>query len=122
MLGKFLKPGSRVYTVLRHVSSSGMSRRIDLYCHVRGKRVKDDYLQYLTGYFCVLAGYPRPPSGKQGVMVQGCGMDMGFHVVYTLGRYMWPKGFKLPKGERGRNGDTSGSDTDGGYALSHSWL
>ena len=56
------------------------------------------------------------------VIVGGCGMDMGFNIVYSLSRRLWPKGFKLPKGKAGRNGDTSGTDTDGGYALNQRWL
>jgi hypothetical protein len=76
-----------------------------------------------------------------GLYVQGCGMDMCFHTVYNLGRTLFPDGFgeagfdgqagiRRPKtseeaaemvkagwGFRGRNGDTSGWDNDGGYAL-----
>lgn len=36
-LRKLLKPGTTVYTVLRHVSASGMSRRIDLYIMRKGE-------------------------------------------------------------------------------------
>lgn len=46
-------------------------------------------------------------------------MDMTFEVVYELGHYLYPKGFKLSKGQYGRNGDTSGYDKDGGYALTN---
>jgi len=44
-------------------------------------------------------------------------IDMGFHVVYNLGRTLWPEGTPEPHGTR--NGEP---DRDGGYALNHQWL
>ena len=55
--------------------------------------------------------------GDNGVVVQGCGMDMGFDLVYSLGYAIWPKGTPKPHGKR--NGEP---DRDGGYALKHSWI
>lgn len=112
-LRKTLKPGDTVYTILRHVSSSGMSRRIDLYTMKKNRPV------FLTHYAAKALDYNRKPD-QQGITVGGCGMDMGFHLVYSLGRTLFPNGFKI-KGV-GRNGDTSGHDNDGGYALNHCWL
>ena len=117
-LHKFLKPGSTVYTVLRHVSRSGMSRRIDLYAMVCDEK-GGSHMAYLSHAAAVVMGDSRP---NDGIRVGGCGMDMGFHLVYNLGHTLYPNGFKLAKGQYGRNGDTSGHDTDGGYALKHSWL
>ena len=45
---------------------------------------------------------------------------MGFEIVYNLGRKLFHDGFKVEG--RGRNGDMSGHDNDGGYALKHRWL
>lgn len=112
-LRKSLKAGATVYTVLRHVSSSGMSRRIDLYT------IHKNQPRSITYYTAKALGYNRNPD-KEGITVGGCGMDMGFHLVYNLGRALFPKGFKV-KGT-GRNGDTSGHDNDGGYALNQRWL
>lgn len=114
MLLKYLKPGDTVFTVLRHVSKSGMSRQIDFFKLLNGRQ------HYLTGYIATLLDMKRTDQGA--LKVSGCGMDMGFSVVYNLSRSLWPKGFKLAKGQRGRNGDTSGFDTDGGYAISQQWL
>jgi len=50
-------------------------------------------------------------------VVGGCGMDMGFAVVYDLGLSLWPAGTPAPHGTR--NGEP---DSNGGYALKHSWL
>ena len=60
----------------------------------------------------------RDKGFKQGgAIIQGCGMDMGFSLVYELGAYLWPEGTDKPHGTR--NGEP---DSDGGYALNHRWL
>lgn len=76
-LRKLLKPGDTVYTVLRHVSRSGMSRRIDLY-----KMSKDGPI-WITGPVGRALDYNEGKDG--GLVVGGCGMDMGFHLVHSLG-------------------------------------
>lgn len=160
-----LKPGDTVYTVLRHVSRSGMSRNIDLYY------MRDDAPQWISAYVGHAIGSPQSRKNwerSQGLTVGGCGMDMGFHLVYNLGRVLFRDGFgeacrkchrrastkaeaeilastdirknastNLPYAAmcmqatssdnfhhefRGRNGDRSGWDSDGGYALRHQWL
>jgi hypothetical protein len=147
-LRKLLTPGSTVNCILRHCSRSGMRRHISLL-------VGDSDITHLAALAMV---EKRADDG--GIKVDGCGMDMGFHLVYSLGRALFPDGFcpssvgirpvdgkrvqvnvgrgknagpmtkpeidsYLSKGwtfERGRNGDTSGWDNDGGYALKHRWL
>jgi hypothetical protein len=71
-----LAPGDTVHSVLRHVSASGMSRRIDFYALKSGVPV------WLSGYMAGLLSYKIHRQG--GLVVQGCGMDMGFHVVCGL--------------------------------------
>ena len=112
-LRKLLKPGTTVYSVLRHVSASGMTRRIDFYTVVKGDIV------CLSGWIADATGYRRSKN-HDGLVVQGCGMDMGFAVVYDLSRTIYPKGFKL-KGWR-RNDDCKDADYDGGYALKSRWM
>jgi hypothetical protein len=58
-----------------------------------------------TWYFC------------DGITIGGCGMDMGFELVYQLGYALWPNGTPAPHGTR--NGEP---DTNGGYALRQRWL
>ena len=79
MLRKFIKPGDTVFTVLRHVSRSGMSRRIDLYSIEGGK------MNFLTGYAARVMDR-RWDLDNGGIVIGGAGMDMGFHLVYSLGR------------------------------------
>jgi hypothetical protein len=112
-LRKCLNPGDKVYCILRRVSRSGMRRRIDLYTFKDGDRV------YLSGY--AARAMDDRLSEQGGIIVDGCGMDMGFSLVYNLGRTLFPKGF-VNTGH-GRNGSKPGSqDNDGGYALKHEWL
>lgn len=140
-LRAFLKPGDIVYCVLRSVSRSGMSRKLDFYCR------NGEDMQWLTGFMvrAGIAGMTQSDKdwrASNGATIQGCGMDMGFHAVYCLGHALWPGGFgevnqfgARPESKeqaakwrtqdskfRGRNGDTSGWDNDGGYALKHRWL
>ena len=78
-----VRPGETVYCVLRHVSASGMSRRIDLYSYRGGAPV------YLSGYAARALGAKLADKG--GIVVGGCGMDMGFHLVYSLSSVVWPR-------------------------------
>jgi hypothetical protein len=106
---KLVKAGQTVYTDCHEVSRSGMSRRISVYIVVKGEIVD------ITRRVSIITGSGL--SSRGGLIVGGCGMDMGFHIVYTLGRCLWPKGTSKP--HRTRNG---APDRDGGYALKHSWL
>lgn len=140
---QWLKPGDTVFTVLRNVSRSGMSREIALVVFHKGTDLHPNYSA---------AKLIGARLGKRdGVIVSGCGMDMGFHVVYHLSRCLFPDGFgeegtkaasngrAIPKRRprtreeaakmvaqgwkfHGRNGDASGWDNDGGYALKQRWL
>lgn len=109
-----LKPGDRVYTVLRHVSASGMSRRISLVIPTTDHEGKPAVTS-IDWLAARLLSYRQHDRG--GLMVSGCGMDMGFHAVYALGSALWPNGTPGPHGRR--NGEP---DTAGGYALRHEWL
>jgi hypothetical protein len=83
-----LKPGDTIYTVLRKVSSSGMSRQIDVYV------IKDNRPWFLTGWVSKACGYSRADQGHGPLRVGGCGMDMGFAVVYDLSRVVFRDGWK----------------------------
>jgi hypothetical protein len=92
-LQREIPAGSTVYTVLRHVSSTGMSRVIGLI-------VLQDNEPRFYGYHAAKALGWSWDGRRDGVKVGGCGMDMGFHLVYSLSRVL--------------HGD--------GYALNHRWL
>jgi len=88
-----------IYTILRHVSDSGMSRDISL-LYIKGNSV------YHLNYSVALALGDRLVSrnGSDAIRVHGTGMDMGFHLVYNLSSVLY-----------------AGQDR-AGYVLSHRWL
>lgn len=105
-LRELLKPGDTVPTILRHVSRSGMRRCISPIIDGRD-----------MSYTVALAMNDRVSETHGGIVCDGCGMDMGFALVYNLGATLWPKGTPAPHGTR--NGEP---DSTGGYALKHRWL
>lgn len=107
-LHKLFPVGTTVWTKVTHVARSGMSRRIQVYA------IKDNQPINVSAYVGRVIG-ERVNRDELSLCVSGCGMDMCFHTVYNLGRALYPDGFKVEG--RGRNGDTSGHDNDGGYAL-----
>lgn len=121
-LRKLLPPGSVVYTSLRGVARSGMTRWIDVHAII------DNEPRWLGGYVARATGY-NLDDRKQGLRVSGCGMDMGYHVVNTLSAILYPEGFTCI-GEGCPSNDHSNGDRDyaphehksGDYALKHRWL
>lgn len=102
-----------VYTSLRRVSRSGMSRVIACYIPAREGGMVDATWSIAK----ILGERIKRTDCGEGISVGGCGMDMGFHIVYNLGYYLWPKGTPKPHGTR--NGE---ADSAGGYAIKHQWL
>lgn len=112
-LRDMLKPGDTVYTISRHVSRSGMSRAISLI-------VDTDEGPFEIDWLAARAMDDRIHPKYGGIKIDGCGMDMGFALVYNLGRVLWPEGFDTPEGYW-RN-EPLAFDPDGGYALKQRWL
>ena len=86
---RYLQPGSVVYATVRTVSRSGMSRRIDLYAiapPVDGFGHGQPWLARLSGFAARALGWP---CNDNGVKVDGCGMDMRFHLVDSLSRTLF---------------------------------
>lgn len=84
--------GSTVYTIVRNVARSGMSREIGVVAIVGA-----DDIRHPNYAASVVLGLPLK---RDAVKVSGCGMDMGFWLAYELGQKLY--------------GD--------GYALNHRWL
>jgi len=116
-LRKMLKPGDTVYTIVTHVSRSGMSRCISL--RIMRKRQPAD-IDHLAAWALEM----RRDEKNGGLKVGGCGMDMCFYVVYELSRALFPDGFQCV-GEACPSNDHTNGDRDyaphlhksGGYAL-----
>jgi hypothetical protein len=100
LLKHFVKEGDTVYTVIRSVSSSGMSRTMSL------KVAKEGKILDLTYYASVVLGWPLVEvNGSRALRVGGAGMDMGFHTVYTLSSVLFRDSVK----------------GDAGYTLKQAW-
>ena len=85
-LRETLKPGDTVYTVLRNVSRSGMTRSIDAYV------IHGNSPHWISRR--VAAAIDAPFDEKRdAVKMGGCGMDMGFALVYQLSHTLYPAGF-----------------------------
>lgn len=147
-LREWIKPGDTVYTVLRHVSKSGMSREIGIVMLPRANRTGTAGDSPLHPNYLVAEALGYRMGKRDGLIVGGCGMDMGFHIVYSLGRTLFPDGFGCI-GKECRSNDHFNGDRnytphqpdavidrpsgnvhaahihwhkDGGYALRHNWL
>jgi hypothetical protein len=119
MLRTYLKPGDLALTVLRHVSTSGMSRDISVFVNFNGE-TKD-----ITWYVAKAMNEKlKEVNGHRAIRVTGCGMDMGFNLIYNLSWTLYPEGFKreLNKQYSRNNAEIDATDKDGGYALRQAWL
>jgi hypothetical protein len=122
-LRETLKPGDTLHTVLRNCSRSGMTRSIDVYL------MQDGDPRWLSRFVAKACDFSFDEK-RDAIRVGGCGMDMGFHVVYTLSRVLWPEGFECAgKGRCAANDHYNGDRNyephqhqDGGYALKQRWL
>ncbi len=79
LLTHYLKEGDKVYTILRNVSSSGMTRNISLVVAKEGEII--DVTYYVAH---ALGEKVSESKGHRTIKVSGCGMDMGFYLVYNL--------------------------------------
>lgn len=136
-----LKPGDELHTILRHVSKSGMSRDISVI-------IPDPETTLYDATYLVARALGERVQDNGGIRMGGCGMDMGFALVYNLSRAMYPNGFtcagdgedrrhRCPANDHSnperdpqtgeRVGPPPAADgqmhhTDGGYALRQRWL
>ena len=119
---ELLKPGDTVYTILRHVSRSGMSRVIDLLIMFDGEPLS------ISGWASAVTD-SRLDRDRWGLKIGGAGMDMGFELVYNLSYQLFKEGFGCigegcPANDHS-NGDrdyTPHMHSDPGYALKQHWL
>ena len=135
-----LTPGRTVYTKITHVSRTGMSRSIEVYL-AEGR----DNLTDIT-WQVARATNSRIDNNHGGIVMGGCGMDMGFALIYNLGRTLYPRGVPCT-GSRGYDPTTYETThdaprcksnehvndanipysrdvihRDGGYALNQIWM
>lgn len=127
-LRKEIKPGSTVYTISRHASRSGMSHSISV-VQVKGNGEIREW-----DHLAAVAIDAKVDQRHGGIKVGGCGMDMGFSIVYDLshalygGKHGYPcLGDKCPSNvhvndRNAPRGKGKGIRHHDGYALNHRWL
>ena len=121
ILKEVIFPGDKIHTIVTHVSRSGMSRSI------RTLLLRDGHRD--ISYLVARVLDEPMDNNNGGLKVTGCGMDMGFDIVYRLGYHLFPNGFtctgeKCPASDH-VNGDrdyTPHTHKSGGYALRQEWL
>jgi hypothetical protein len=138
-LREWIKPGDTVYTILRHVSRSGMSRDVSVVLmRPDGGTLHPNYsVAKACGYTLARGGF------NDALKVGGCGFDAGFEVVSNLSYALYPDGFGCT-GDKCPSNDHSNGDRDytphgfsasgckgaaanhwhksAGYALRQAWL
>lgn len=87
-LRELCPPNTTVHTVVRHVTSSGMGRTISAFV------IKDNQLRDLDWLINKADIGFKADSRRPGLKVGGAGMDMAFHLVYTLSRALYPDGYE----------------------------
>lgn len=96
-LKEVINKGDTLHTQLMHVSQSGMTR------HIKVRQLKDSKALDWTRLVSLALDWKEAKNrfgDYNGIKVGGCGMDMGFHLVYTLSSVLF----------------------DDGYAIKHDWL
>jgi hypothetical protein len=112
-LRELCPPGTTVYTILRSVSRSGMSRTITPVL------LTPDGPRYLTHSVGLVLGLTAKRGFNDALRIDGGGMDMGFHLVNSLSYALHGRGdIRL-----GKLVDfDAGEPYRPGYTLNHRWL
>ncbi len=104
LLEEYLTDTRTVYTVLRSVSASGMTRHISLVVAGLDNTGAPALFDITYHASKVLGDKLQDRNGYRAIKVNGAGMDMGFHLVYSLSSVLF-----------------AGQDR-AGYVLSHRWI
>ncbi len=88
LLKEWFPKGSTAYTTAVHVARSGMSRHIKVFA-----TPKKGVIQNVSGYVADYLDWRY--TNKEAVFVSGCGMDMGFHLIYTLSSVLYDDGYAI---------------------------
>ena len=84
--------GVTIYTTIRSVAKSGMSRAISCFI-ITTEADGSNYIQSIDYFVGIILGLKRHKEG--GLIVRGCGMDMGYKIVHDLASEMLSDGYAL---------------------------
>lgn len=101
---EYLSKGSTVYAMTRKVSSSGMSRHISFFvirdgynqAHSTDFSARDFRITDISWHVANVLDYATD-ADTNALKVSGAGMDMQFHVVYSLATKLFGDGYALDK-------------------------
>jgi hypothetical protein len=82
-LREVLQPGDTVWTSVTHVARSGMTRWI------RAFIIREGQPEDISWHVARVTGSPVNSRNHEGVERGGCGMDMGFDLVYSLSHHLF---------------------------------
>ena len=88
MLLNYFPKGSTVHLVIRQVSRSGMYRHISVH------GIKNNTVYHYSFHVAKVLEWTYKDK-TNAVGIGGCGMDMGFHLVYTLASVLYNDGYAL---------------------------
>lgn len=80
-LRELLPEGCPVYSIVRSVARSGMSREISFMVFRMAGHVDEISPRYVSRLMATVAGFRMSNAGFAAIKVQGGGMDMAFHVL-----------------------------------------
>tara|TARA_R100001082_G_C4341066_1_gene150143 strand:+ start:173 stop:481 length:309 start_codon:yes stop_codon:yes gene_type:complete len=87
-LKKYLQNGDTIYTICKHVSQSRSTRHIAFYIMLDNEpfRINAHIADVLDMKF---------NKHNDALKVSGGGMDMGFHIVYSLSQTLFDDGYHI---------------------------
>jgi hypothetical protein len=87
-LKKYIKQGDTLYTSVQKVSTNGMYR------HIKVIGIEKNSPLFWSWYVANALGYPYKEK-TNAIGIGGCGMDMGFHLIYTLSQKLFNNGYAI---------------------------
>lgn len=92
-LREYIKPNDTLWTQLQHVSKSGMTR------HIAVRHLKPSHdgtcHPYNYTYIVAKALNTKVSDKYDGIKREGCGMDMGFDLIYNLSCVLYGDGYAI---------------------------
>lgn len=120
MLRKLFPVGSDVHYIVSNVNRHGTARTITILAADVHPDTGQTAVRNVSGQVAAVLGWKVDDGrGAYGIRVNGCGMDMAFYTVYSLGRKLYADdgGVTLTAEAQAAMSGRRGDHRDAGYAL-----
>ena len=87
-MGRYVNEGDTIYTIVKKVAPSGMSRQMSVIVRT------DTGISNISWWVARALGY-RMCKDRSCFSIAGCGQDMGFAVAYDIGATLFGDGYKV---------------------------